>query len=111
MHPLTELMRCFRGRRRELTTSLKHIDEELCLDAYEQIGGEAVERNRTIVNKTHAAETADLEALRLKSLAQLPDSPGGRDITPDEATAIFRNVSRSAECDHDASELAKVDEV
>jgi hypothetical protein len=111
LHPLAELIRCIRGRRRELASSRTHIDEQLCLDAYEDIGRDAIKRNTAIEANTHAAETADREALNLMESAQKSESDGGCFITPKEAAAIRRNVSRSAELDHDAGELAKVDEV
>ncbi len=109
LHPFVELRRMISGRLREVKLT-PQIDEELFLDGLEacakDVGSKVL---APIEQTTHAAETADLEALRLKALAQMPDSAGGRNITPEEAAAIFRNVSRSAQLDHDASELARHD--
>lgn len=107
IHPITELLRCFRGRRRELALP-KQIDESACLDVFEQVGSEDLTRWQKVETITHAAETEDREALRLMDAAQKSDSEGGCFITPKETAAIRRLVARSAERDHDASELAKV---
>lgn len=52
----------------------------------------------------YTAEQSDLEAKRLAELAQMQDSPGGQNITPDEMAPIFRCITRSAEGDHQITE-------
>jgi hypothetical protein len=110
MNPLTELMRCFRGRRREIQFP-QHIDEEICLDAYEQIGGEAIDLSREIEASAHKAETYDREALARIKEAQSPDSEGGSAITMNEARRFIPFVTKSAELDHDIGGKAKVEAV
>jgi hypothetical protein len=108
MSPLTELMRCFRGRRRELTNSRTHIDEELCLDAYEQIGGEAIDRSRDIEASAHKSECYDLEAVKLIRVAAL-DGITNEDLPA--LTKAMRLIQKSAELDHDIGGKAKVDAI
>ena len=53
----------------------------------------------------YTAEQADLEADRLLTAAQQPDSDGGPAITPHEAGPILRHIRRSATADHRITEV------
>src|SRR5688572_26187573 len=83
LHPLTELLRMFRGRRRELQCP-KHIEEDLVIDAYEQVGHEAIERTLAAAAKSHEAEVCIGESVNGVDAAMLPESEGGTAITPTE---------------------------
>lgn len=108
LHPFTELLRMFKGRRRELGNTLKHIDEELVIDAYEDCAKDIGEKIlKPAEAKAHAAETYDREALRL-----IDDVLADGKVTPTEIASLKKAramTARSAECDHDAGELVKFD--
>jgi hypothetical protein len=105
IHPLTELLRMFCGRRRELQRA-NHIDEELTIDAYEQCAQEiGTKVLAPIVEKTHSAECDDREATRI-----IDDVLSDGRVDLSEVAALKRArafAHRSAERDHDVSELAK----
>jgi hypothetical protein len=74
----------------------------------QDIAADAITASDRASATAHRAETLDREADRLISAAQAPASPGGSDITPDEARPICRLILRSAELDHDLSEALHV---
>jgi hypothetical protein len=110
LSPVSEALRFFAGWRRELT-KLFRPDEELMVDAAEQIVVEIAQQHREIEASAHKAETYDLEALKRIKEAQAPDSDGGNMITPTEARGFVSFVAKSAELDHDIGGKAKVEAV
>ena len=95
------------GRLREVKQT-PHIDEELFLDGLEScaqdIGGKVLAPIETIA---HRAETHDREAIRL-----LDDVLADGKVEQTEIASLKRAramAKRSAECDHDAGELARHD--
>lgn len=82
--------------------------ELLGWEACGDIHAEIVAGVRQVRDEAHRAETYDREALRAMDEAAAPQSEGGLLITPAEAQRIRALVARSAEHDHNASELASV---
>jgi hypothetical protein len=110
LSPVSEALRFFAGWRRELTKIFRP-DEELMVDAAEQIVVEIADQHREIEASAHKAETYDREALARIKEAQSPDSEGGSAITVNEARRFIPFVTKSAELDHDIGGKAKVEAV
>jgi hypothetical protein len=103
MKPLLEMGRYIAGSI-SLTRAKRQFGELLGWEAAQDIHTEIVTEVRQVRDVAHAAETYDREALRELDVALADDGV----INAEEAKKIRALVTRSAEADHNASELAAV---
>lgn len=107
-HPATEQLRFFISWLKDIV-GLRRYDEQNYVAAARQIAEENYGRWQQTAIAAHKAETYDGEAVKLLD-AVLAD---GR-VDESEVLAVKKAramAQHSARCDHDASELAKVDAV
>jgi hypothetical protein len=106
INPLSEICLYVAGWLRACRANKSH-GEQAGVETLQDIVAEAVQRNQEVVAVCHAGETHDREAVRLLDQV-LADGK----VERSEVAALKRAralTQRSAECDHDASELARVD--
>lgn len=108
INPLSEICLYVAGWLRACRANKSH-GEELGVETLQDIVSEAVERNNEVVAVCHASETYDREAVCL-----LDEVLADGKVEASEVASLKKAralTHRSAECDHDASELAKVDPI
>jgi hypothetical protein len=104
LHPITEMRRFLQGALREFRGS-RHVDGELIIEGALDVQAD-VEKVATLVrDTTHKAETCDREATKI-----IDDVLADGRVDPSEIAALRkarRLTNRSAELDHDASEIVR----